>query len=385
MKIAFLTPEYPHSRTGVSGGIGTSIFNLSKGLVQHGHKVSVIIYGQDIDEVFEDNEVVFYKVKNIKIKGFSFFLTQKKVQILINKLVLENKIDIVEAPDWTGFSAFIQLKCPLIIREHGSDTYFCHLDKRPVKCTNKFLEKRALQKCNGIIAVSEFTGKLTKELFQLNRNFTVIPNAIDVTQFKETSSHTNSETILYFGTLIRKKGLLELPLIFNKVVKKNPNAKLILVGKDAFDIATKNDSTWQLMVPLFDKIAFEKVSYIGSISYTEIQKIIQEATICVFPSFAEALPVSWLEAMATKKAIVASNIGWASEIIDDGIDGFLEDPKNHQEFASKIVTLLNNEGLRKSFGMNAIKKIKEKFDLNLISELNIVFYNSIISNTKKQK
>ena len=39
MKIAFLTPEFPHSRIGNSGGIGTSIFNLAKCLIALGHEV----------------------------------------------------------------------------------------------------------------------------------------------------------------------------------------------------------------------------------------------------------------------------------------------------------------------------------------------------------
>jgi glycosyltransferase involved in cell wall biosynthesis len=43
-------------------------------------------------------------------------------------------------------------------------------------------------------------------------------------------------TVLYFGSLIRKKGFVELPLIFNKLVEINPAAELIIVGKDVSDI-----------------------------------------------------------------------------------------------------------------------------------------------------
>jgi hypothetical protein len=49
MKIAFLTPEYPHSKTGSSGGIGTSIKNLAVGLLAQGHAVRVLVYGQQED------------------------------------------------------------------------------------------------------------------------------------------------------------------------------------------------------------------------------------------------------------------------------------------------------------------------------------------------
>ncbi len=62
-------------------------------------------------------------------------------------------------------------------------------------------------------------------------------------------------TILYFGTLIRKKGMLELPIIFNEVHKINPNAKLILIGKDATDVISGNKSTWLMMQKLFDESA----------------------------------------------------------------------------------------------------------------------------------
>ena len=378
MKIAFLTPEFPHQKTGTSGGIGTSIFNLSKGLVQLEHSVILLVYGQDCDEIFEANGCKIFKIKNIKVKGLSAFLTQKKIEKLINKLHDNKDLDIVEAPDWTGFTAFIQPKCPLVIRLNGSDTYFCYLENRPVKWLNKFLEHRALQQCDGIISVSKFTGELTQQLFKLSKDFTVIPNAIDAQYYNEYKSNSNSQTILYFGTLIRKKGVLELPLIFNEVVKKNPDAKLILVGKDASDIATNNSSTWQLMLPLFDKNAIKNVSYLGSVSYLEIKQIIQEVTVCVFPTFAEALPVSWLEAMAMQKAIVASNIGWANELLENEKNGFLEHPKNHFAFADKIIRLLNNQELRESFGKEARNTVLLKFSIEAVALQSVAFYQNYL-------
>ena len=48
MKIAFLTPEYPHSKTGNSGGIGTSIKNLAVELLAEGCSVRVLVYGQNL-------------------------------------------------------------------------------------------------------------------------------------------------------------------------------------------------------------------------------------------------------------------------------------------------------------------------------------------------
>jgi glycosyltransferase involved in cell wall biosynthesis len=374
MKIAFLTPEFPHPKTGSSGGIGTSIFTLSQGLVVLGHEVSILIYGQSEDEVFTENGINFYRIKNKIVKGFSTYFTQKKIQKLLNKLHATKQIEILEVPDWTGFSAFINTSCPIVMRLNGSDTYFCYLDNRPVKGHNKFLEKRAFKRANGIISVSQFTGDLTNSLFNLNRDFTVIPNAIDTKKFDRVLEKKPNQTVLYFGTLIRKKGLLELSLIFNEVHKKNSKAKLILVGKDASDKISGSTSTWELMKNLFDKSALQQVQYLGSVSYYEIKNIIANATVCVFPTFAEAFPVSWLEAMAMEKAIVASNIGWATEVIDNNLNGYLVHPKNHLEFADRILNFIESTSLRAEFGRNARKKVLISFNSEIIAKKSIKFY-----------
>ena len=384
MKIAFLTPEFPHPKMGSSGGIGTSILNLSKGLASEGHEVSILIYGQKKDEFFNENTISYYRIKNIKFKGFSRFFTQKKIQNLINKLVRESKIDIIEAADWTGITSNIKPRCPVVIRLNGSDTYFCHLDKRPVKTLNKLYEKRALQNADALLSVSQYTANVTKQLFSLKRDFTIIPNSIDLHNFFNEESNNNAQenTILYFGTLIRKKGLLELPFIFNEVFKKNKHAKLILIGRDASDIITGNNSTWQMMQSLFDTEALQNVEYIGSIPYDKIKQHISLATVCVFPTFAEALPVSWLEAMAMQKGIVASNIGWATEIIDDGVNGFLVHPTAHAEYANKILELLENPKTRNQFGMQARRKVEEKFSIEVVAKQSVFFYQKILKITK---
>ena len=378
MKIAFLTPEYPHPKTGNSGGIGTSILALSQGLTSLGCEISILVYGQNEDDYFVDKNIHFYKIKNIKVKGLSLFLTQKKVERLINSLYDSGKIEIVEAPDWTGFTAFIRPKCPIVLRMHGTDTYFCYLDNRKVKYRNKYLEKRALKNAEGIISVSAFTGKLTNELMGLNKSFAVIPNSIDTSLFKPKENDSKTLSILYFGTLIRKKGLLELPEIFNIVNKSNNEVKLLLVGKDSADIKTGAPSTWELMKLLFNQSSIKKVEYFGAVAYSKIQDLIKEATVCVFPTFAEALPLSWLEAMSMEKAIVASNIGWAEEMIENKKEGFLVNPTNHAQYAECILDLLNDSKKQELYGKAARKKVESQFSQKLIAKRSIEFYKKII-------
>lgn len=379
MKIGFLTPEYPHSKTGNSGGIGTSIKNLAVGLLAEGCSVRVLVYGQKQEAIFDDNGICIQQIKNVKFKGLSWFLTRKKLERIINQLYKNGELDLVEAPDWTGITSFIQpKKCPIVIRLNGSDTYFCHLDNRPVKAINKFHEKRALEKANGLISVSQFTADLTNQVFGLNKEFTVIPNSIDIDLFKSNFNSNDNNQILYFGTLIRKKGALELPFIFNEVFQKNKNAQLILIGKDSSDSISGNGSTWSMMQPLFSDESLQNVHYLGSVPYESVKMHIEAASVCVFPSFAEALPVSWIEAMALQKPVVASNIGWANEIIDDGVNGFLVHPKMHQEFAERILEVLESPELLQKMGRNARKIIVEKFCISVVARQSLTFYKSLI-------
>ncbi|MBC7748209.1 MAG: glycosyltransferase family 1 protein, partial [Methylotenera sp.] len=78
MKTAFLTSEYPHPKTGSSGGIGTSIKNLAIGLVAEGCSVIVLVYGQNSESVFDDNGITIQQIQNKKFKGLSWWLTRKK-------------------------------------------------------------------------------------------------------------------------------------------------------------------------------------------------------------------------------------------------------------------------------------------------------------------
>ena len=139
----------------------------------------------------------------------------------MEKCTKKENIDLVEAADWTGITAFMKLDVPVIIRLHGSDTYFCALEGRKQKWKNKWFEKLALKNAEDLISVSEFTGNKTVELFRINKKFTVIPNGVDIENFKTSIGKSKSDQLFYFGTLIRKKGVLELAEIFNYIVTEN--------------------------------------------------------------------------------------------------------------------------------------------------------------------
>ena len=149
----------------------------------------------------------------------------------------------------------------------------------------------------------------------------------------------------------------------------------------AIDIFEAPDRTGisSLMKPLFTNQSMANVSYLGSVSCETIKGHIETADVFAFPIFAEALPVSWLEAMAVRKAIVASSIGWVPEVIDDRINGFLVAPKDHQRYADRICKLLDNSDLRMEFGLAAKAKVESYFERKIIATKSVALYDSILN------
>ena len=83
-----------------------------------------------------------------------------------------------------------------------------------------------------------------------------------------------------------------------------------------------------------------------------------------------------------EKAIVASNIGWAPEVLSSGNEGFLVAPKSHEAYANAILELLENDILNTTFGQNAAHKVRQVFANALIAEQSLLYYQTLIDKKK---
>ncbi|MCF6212469.1 MAG: glycosyltransferase family 4 protein [Flavobacteriaceae bacterium] len=380
MHIGFLLTEYPHPKVNTTcGGIGTATHNVVLGLLRKGYAVSVFVYGQDKAEtVFEDN-FTLYKIAKNTYKYFGWYFYRKQLNKYINSVIADTKITVLEAPDWGGITAFMKFKIPLILRLHGSDTYFCHLENRRQKKKNYFFEKQAYKKADAVISVSRYTLKITEKLFGKKPLKTVIPNGLFLESYiQKNNDKTVKNTVLYFGTLVRKKGVLELAQIFNELVLINRDAKLLVLGRDVTD-AFENRSTLLMLKNRLSAKAKENFEYKGVLPYDKVKETINKAAVCVFPSLAESFGMVTIEAMALKKAVVNTNYPWAKEIITDGETGYLEDPKNHKSFAEKINKLLTDENLCVALGEKGFTHVFKHFSIEKIIDKNLSFYNKIVS------
>ena len=281
LKVGFITPEYPHPKVNRAAGIASTTKNLALMLVKKNIPVTVFIYHQDKNAGFESEGVEIHLIKSKKYLAFGWYLHRKHINIYINHVVKENGINILEAPDWTGITAFMNFNVPLVIRLHGTDGYFCKLEGRKQKFKNKWFEANALKLATTYIAPTSFAGKETAKIFNLDKSkIKTIHFGLPIEKFNnEVPEKYNDNTILYIGTIIRKKGVFELAKIFNKVVQRIPDAELVLIGGDSPDIETDSPSKFELIKKEFSNKALNNVKYLGKVAYDDVINHIKNAHI----------------------------------------------------------------------------------------------------------
>jgi glycosyltransferase involved in cell wall biosynthesis len=154
---------------------------------------------------------------------------------------------------------------------------------------------------------------------------------------------------------------------------------LFLIGRDAPDKTTGAASTWELCQASLSPEARQRAEYLGLQQHEKVLEHIKRASLCVFPSYAEALPVAWLEAMACAKAVIAYDIGWAPEIIASGDNGMLVQLGNLDSLTDAIVQLLNDGDESKRLGLAARRRIEHEFASDVVAASAIEYYGSVLS------
>jgi len=209
--------------------------------------------------------------------------------------------------------------------------------------------------------------KKSKVIYQIFENFT-----------EKELKFPKKNIILYIGWVQYRKGLHILIDALEKIIKEIKDVELYVVGE--IENVEKKYVEY-----IFKKIKEKKledyVRIIGKVSKEKIKEYMETAKIIVIPEQWENMsPVVLVEAMFNKKAIVASKVGGIPEFVKDGKDGFLCQPNNPDEFATKIIKFLKNEELIKRCGENAFKKAKEIWDNKKNVEETIKFYYEILKN-----
>jgi glycosyltransferase involved in cell wall biosynthesis len=137
--------------------------------------------------------------------------------------------------------------------------------------------------------------------------------------------------ILFVGVEWERKGGLVLVEAFKIVLNRFPNATLTIVG-------------------CMPKLDLPNCRVIGKVSRAEVSEYFKQASVFCLPTRAEPFGIVFLEAMAHKLPVVATNIGAIPEFISEGKNGYLVQPDNPQQLAEKLIEIIGSPERCKSFG-----------------------------------
>ncbi|MCK5850204.1 MAG: glycosyltransferase family 4 protein [Kiritimatiellae bacterium] len=268
---------------------------------------------------------------------------------LLNTIKASRKADVLLC-NWalTGFLAMINRilsRKPYVVIVRGSDLGI--MEKGGI-LGRLFIS--ALKRADAVcaVAINQVTA-LTKLGV---RDVAFVPNGINWSEFGEHKDLLGSELglgdskiVLFVGSLIDVKGVRYLIEAMSGI-----NAKLVIVG-DGYLLDDLREMARRLSV---DTV------FLGRISRTEIPKWFAVCDVFVLPSLSEGRPNVLIEALASGKACVASDIPGTRELIQNGENGFLTPPEDSEALKEKIKLLLENGELRGSFEGNAKESIADK-------------------------
>jgi glycosyltransferase involved in cell wall biosynthesis len=111
----------------------------------------------------------------------------------------------------------------------------------------------------------------------------------------------------------------------------------------------------------------------------DVQELLRVIDVFVLSSISEGLPLSVVEAMASSKPVVATNVGGLSELVISGENGFLVPARSPEALAEKILVLLKNRDLRESMGKKGREIAQNKFSLDRMIENYQNLYDKLLS------
>lgn len=211
-------------------------------------------------------------------------------------------------------------------------------------------------------------------------NIAVIRNGIDIAEwqsdknnvdeFKKKYDLDGKKIILFGGRLNETKGGREIILAMEKVIKEIPEARLLILGE--IDDYAKNMINSAIKAGIHDRLIFT-----GWLSSDLLKSAFNACDIVAVPSICfDSFPTINLEAMACHKPVIATCFGGSREAVLDGETGYIVNPYDINNFASKIIYLLKNQSEASKMGENGYTRVKTGFNLDRMISDYLLWYKN---------
>lgn len=187
---------------------------------------------------------------------------------------------------------------------------------------------------------------------------------------------SGKKLVLYFGYIIRRKGLEYLIEAFQSLVPDFPDHALVLAGGE---LDYQSDYARNLRLDVKARGLDGSIVFTSFIPAAEIENLFAASEFVVLPyaySISSSLPLSF--AMEYGKPVIATRLGTLEEEIDDGRTGFLVAPRDAAALARAMRQLMSDESLRCRLGEGAREKGRQRSWLT-VAEQTMQVYRSVES------
>lgn len=225
-----------------------------------------------------------------------------------------------------------------------------------------------------IVAVSQVAGDRFRgdmlRLFSHRVTVAVIHNSVDVERLanvkkdkairKELRLRNSDPLIGIVGNLSAGKGQLELIAAYAEVLKRIPDAALLIVGSSIFN--REEGYPEQLRLQAKTLRVGERVRFLGQ--RNDVPAILRSLDLLVLNSKSEAFPLVALEGLACEVPVLSTSVGGVPELITHGETGWLIPAGDQHKLVDAIVSLLEQPELRRGLAVNGRQRVEKNFTVN---------------------
>ncbi|WP_425084702.1 glycosyltransferase family 4 protein [Ruegeria profundi] len=168
------------------------------------------------------------------------------------------------------------------------------------------------------------------------------------------TSERSRPHLLFIGRLAGVKGVPVLLEALSRLAPDVPDLRVTLIGDgpERGDLEARTHALGLSSV----------VKFAGYLSQSKVADMLSEADVLVLPSFAEGVPVTLMEAMASGLPVLATRVGGISELVEDGVSGYLVPPGNADALTARLRDLLSDADLRARMGQEGRAKVTAEFN-----------------------
>lgn len=120
------------------------------------------------------------------------------------------------------------------------------------------------------------------------------------------------------------------------------------------------------------------VRFLGDMEHSGVLKELNEAHIFLLPSIAEALPVALMEAQAAGLPVVSTDVGGVSELVEEGVSGYVVAARNPTAIKSKIEYLIRHPEIWPEMGAYGRKVVEKNHDVKKLNRKLVERYYALL-------